>query len=376
MKPFVTIVVAVLVFFVLYSPQPLLPTFAAIYDVRAATSGMLMTATLIPLAIAPLFYGYVLSKWAATTLLRWSLVGMGLSSFLFAGSDTFLLSLGVRFFQGLLIPAAITAMTTDISAHSSDDELQHNMSLFVAGTILGGLLGRVLAGVCATYWSWQMFYVCLAVCLLALAVVIPSTSTPLNNKYSTPKNLLVVFSYSNMNKLYVGVFCLFLCFVAVLNYVPFILQHLLSSPSEVLVGVMYSGFGMGVLAAINAKKLSAKLGSAKRAMLLGYAMFMTATAALWLENVWLNFILLFAFCGGNFLVHSVAAAEVNRQAHRHKSITNATYLCAYYSGGVVGSYVPIWIYQNYGNQAFVCVLLLIASIGLSAIGTLTSVRRI
>ena len=49
-------------FFVLYAPQPLLMVLATQYNVSPASSGSLMSATMMPLAIAPICYGILFSR--------------------------------------------------------------------------------------------------------------------------------------------------------------------------------------------------------------------------------------------------------------------------------------------------------------------------
>jgi YNFM family putative membrane transporter len=41
----------------LYTPQPLLPSLAAHFGVDAGEASLLITLTMLPLALAPLFYG-------------------------------------------------------------------------------------------------------------------------------------------------------------------------------------------------------------------------------------------------------------------------------------------------------------------------------
>ena len=50
---------SVFTFFVLYGPQPILPLLARDHSLSEAEAGLLMTVTMLPLAIAPLAYGYI-----------------------------------------------------------------------------------------------------------------------------------------------------------------------------------------------------------------------------------------------------------------------------------------------------------------------------
>ena len=73
-KHFWVLTAAALNVFVLYSPQPLLPLFAHQYGLTESSAALLMAVTMLPLAIAPLSYGYLLSYIPPIRLLRLSLI--------------------------------------------------------------------------------------------------------------------------------------------------------------------------------------------------------------------------------------------------------------------------------------------------------------
>lgn len=367
MKNQITTISAVFVFFVLYAPQPLLPIFADSYHVSIASAGALMTATLIPLAVAPLFYGYLLSAISPIRLLRVALLALGLSCIVFAFSDSYQFAFIIRVVQGLLIPAALTSITTYIAGHSSADRLQKNLSFFITGTILGGLFGRILAGVFASYWDWQTFYYGLAVALTVTAFFLPKKEQhviKIDDVRLPLKSLGQALSVPGVANIFWCVFCLFFSFVAVLNFLPFMIKDILGNASEMFIGLMYGGFIMGAVTSLNAQRLTNRLGGVKRVMLVGYLLFLIAIACLWVQSVALVFIVLFAFCGAMFLVHTVAAAEVNRRSQTNKSLVNALYVSFYYSGGVSGSYFPGMLYQHYGHHALISGLMIVSGLGL------------
>lgn len=365
MKTHLTTIAAIFSYFVLYAPQPLLPVFAEDYSISVATAGALMTATLIPLALAPLLYGYLLSAVSPTFLLKFALSTMGLSCLAFAHSDSYHFAFAIRLLQGILLPAALTAITTHISAHSLSSELQRNMSLFITGTILGGLFGRILAGVFATYWSWQVFYYGLAGALLLTAFVLPKSNESVKTRYAVLhiSSVIQAFKTPGVTKLYLSVFCLFFSFVALLNYLPFMVKTMLGEASEMLLGFMYCGFIMGAVTSLNAQRLIRVFGEPKRVMLLGYICFLIAISLLFIQQASITFMVLFLFCGSMFLVHSVAAAEVNHRSQENKSIVNALYVTFYYSGGVLGSYLPGVLYQHYGHTSLLISLLTVSGLG-------------
>ena len=168
----VCIVLAIMATFfayvVLYSPQPLLPLLATNFGVTKSKAALLITATMLPMSIAPLSYGYLLESWSATKLLRWSIFLLAITVAGFASAASFNMLLAVRFLQGLLLPAALTSVMTYLSATSPRDNIQRVMSLYITATIMGGFLGRLAAGGVATYLHWRLFFGCWLYCLLSV----------------------------------------------------------------------------------------------------------------------------------------------------------------------------------------------------------------
>jgi YNFM family putative membrane transporter len=107
MRIFHLLLCSLFIFFVLYAPQPLLGLFAAQFSVSPATAGSLMTATMVPLAIAPLIYGLILAKHNPLQILRYAMLGLALSCIVFTLAPSFELLLLIRFIQGLILPATL-----------------------------------------------------------------------------------------------------------------------------------------------------------------------------------------------------------------------------------------------------------------------------
>ena len=61
-------------FATLYIPQPMLPLLANQFGVSSSEAGLLMTATLLPLGLAPVVYGYFLQAIPARLMLTVALV--------------------------------------------------------------------------------------------------------------------------------------------------------------------------------------------------------------------------------------------------------------------------------------------------------------
>ena len=210
----IVIYAAVLTISALYAPQPLLPVLAREFSVSRDLVALLTTVTMVPLSLAPLLYGYVLQSVSARSMLQISLLLLAISELLFAMAGSFSQLLAVRIFQGLLIPALLTALMTYVSQMANVTNVQRAMGIYIAATILGGFLGRTLSGGLATLFGWRVSFIVLALsmfgCLVLLARL--QSNSPVAMAKPSLELILKVLRRPLFLRSYLGVFCLFLVF--------------------------------------------------------------------------------------------------------------------------------------------------------------------
>jgi MFS transporter, YNFM family, putative membrane transport protein len=352
----------------LYAPQPLLPVIATQFLVSLEAAAALTTVTFIPLSIAPLAYGYLLEKMSALRLLRGAVLLLGLSEIAFFLAPSFAALLGLRLFQGLLIPAMLTALMTRLSLTTPAAALPRTMAWYVGATIVGGFLGRALSGLIASAMGWRAPFLLLAGSLLLcffLLLRLPA-EPPLTGARPTAGAALEILRRPLCRRVYLLVFCLFLVFAAIMNFIPFRLTEISDQASEWRIGLMYSGYLMGLLTALGAVTIGRRLGGEVRAMRLGLLVFAVALLGLAAGRVEALFLVMFLFCGAMFLVHATASGYVNRQAPERKGIVNGLYVSFYYAGGAIGSFVPGVIYRRFDWSAVILFLLAFALFALFA----------
>jgi len=360
------ILTTILALSALYAPQPLLPVLAREFAVSRDAAAFLTTIAMLPLSVAPLAYGYLLQAVSPRRLLRLGVLLLAISELLFAAAGSYPLLVALRLFQGLLIPALLTALMTYVSQVSSAATIQRAMGVYVASTILGGFLGRLVAGGIASLWNWRGSFLLLAlslgVCFVLLARL--RDASTLNLARPRPELLLEVLRQKYFLRAYLAIFCLFLVFAAVMNFIPFRLTEISRQASEFRIGLMYSGYLMGMVTALSAVAIGRKLGGEVRALVLGMALYGLALFGFGVAHPAVLFAVMFLFCGAMFLVHATASGWLNRNAGSHKGVVNGLYVAFYYGGGVVGSSVPGLLYRHFGWHGMLLVLLVTASCGL------------
>jgi len=351
------ILVTILTFSALYAPQPIQPIIAEHFGVSQSTSALLTTTTMFPLSIAPIFYGYLLESVSARKILFISVLVLAISQFIFYLSNSFELMVLLRILQGLAIPAILTGLMTYLSTMTDNKSVQRVMSIYISSTIMGGFAGRFFSGLISHYAGWRMMFLILGVSLLIMAFFMNRLND--NKADLTKLNLRAVFDVMSDRRFavtYIMIFSMFFMFAALLNFIPFRMREIDASSSAMLIGVMYTGYIMGVVVSLNIMRVIKIFRSEFNAIFIGLIIFMSSLILFNFTDIKVMFLGMFIFCAGMFMTHTVASGYLNKLAESNKGVTNGLYVAFYYSGGTLGSILPGLVYEGYDWRTFlICI---------------------
>jgi len=365
-KVAIIIYVTVLTFSVLYSPQPLLPILIKEFHVDASHAALLTSVTLIPLSISPIFYGFILESFTAKFVLRIALLALTITEVGICFVSSFNIFLLLRFLQGFMVPAILTSVMTYISVVSEKGVVQKVMSVYIASTILGGFLGRFTSGAISHYFGWRYSFIILFISLvfsLILTFFLESDSKLQKSGFKFTQAISVIKANPYIN-MYIVIFCTFFVFAGMLNFLPFRLTEISSNINELQIGIVYTGYIMGILVSLNSLKIIKMLGSEKIVVIAGLFVFLVSLPAFAANSVGIIFISMFVFCAGMFTVHAVESGYLNKISMENKGVVNGVYVSAYYTGGVLGTYLPGFIYEYFGWRFFLACLAFIILLGI------------
>jgi YNFM family putative membrane transporter len=362
---------AMISFCALYAPQPLLALLSEQFNIAPEYSSLLITVTLLPLGIAPILYGYVLEAMPSKTLLKYSFTLLAITEMGFIFINDFWLLLIVRSFQGLLFPAIFTALMTYISTTAPPSQLKKQVTYYIAATILGGFLGRFIAGLTAAYMDWHWAFVILSLGLMVGLILLffLEHDVKLHLLRPTWSAVYRVFRQPIFMRIYLIIFLSFFCFASILNILPFRLMSLNEQISELKIALAYSGYLVGIIAALNAVWISNKIGES-HTIIVGLSLYAIALLLFIIPDETLFFINMFLFCGGMFLIHSVLSSHLNHLAQDRKGLVNGLYIACYYAGGTLGSYIPNYLYRSIGWELYLLFLLSLVGIALGTVYSL------
>ncbi|WP_300158675.1 MFS transporter [Solidesulfovibrio sp.] len=354
----------------IYAPQPLLPVLARAFGVSEATASLTTTATMLPLGLAPLAYGFFLDAVPAKPLIGASLALLAVCTAGLCLAPDFTWFIAVRVGQGLLVPALLTALMTYLATSSPAASLRRVMAVYIAVTVFGGFFGRFFSGLAAEAFGWEIPFLALAIVLALCAgacLFLPpdgrAAFSPIRLEYAPQ-----VLRKNGFVATYLVVALLFFVFSGMLNLLPFRLGRLEGGYSPLRAGSMYAGYLMGVIACLTSHRFSKRLGGSTRTMALGAAVVIVAAAVFALPSQGAIFASVFVLCSGMFLAHSVAPGVLNGAEGEHKGLVNGLYISFYYSGGALGAYLPGVVLDQFGFGP-AAVLLLAAAILAAVVAT-------
>ena len=324
------------------------------------------TLMMMPLGVAPLFYGYLLETFSAKFLVRGAILILGILEIMFSMADSYFSLLFIRAVQGLMIPAILTSLMSYISYSSSRENVQHSIALYIAATIMGGFLGRFLSGMFTDIFGWRFFFFVLGVFLLLAFLLLKNLETNVKLKYERPTmhQVASLLREERFRWLYLAIFCIFFVFSALMNFLPFELKKINPSFRETGIGLLYLGYSMGILVSVNTRRIITCFGNEPDAIMAGVGIFFLGTMVFFVENYKVMFAGMFVFCTGLFMAHSLLSGFVNKLSQDNKALANGVYISFYYMGGTIGSFLPGVFFEHFGWRVFLLSLLVMLIIAL------------
>ncbi|MCW2663320.1 MAG: hypothetical protein JWP83_4472 [Mycobacterium sp.] len=356
-------------FAAMYCTQALLPAFSAYYRISPAAAALTVSLTTGVLALSIIPASVLSERYGRITVMLTSGVASSVIGLLLPFSPSLGILLVGRALHGVAlagIPAVAMAFLAE-EVHASS--LGSAMGRYIAGTTLGGLVGRIVPSLVVDVSNWRVALLVCSLTTLAgtavFAVVVP------RSRFFTPKAASVRATLRNLAahlrnpvllRLFALGFALMGGFVTVYNYLGYRLTAPPFALAPSVVGLLFVLYLAGTWASVVAGRLADRRG---RALVLGGALPITATGLLLTVPHALVAIVVGVgvFTGGFFAAHTVASGWVGAVAHRDRAEASALYLFSYYLGGSMAGVLGGLVYSAGGWAAtvwFVGVLLLAA----------------
>ncbi|MDI3211577.1 MFS transporter [Arthrobacter sp. AL12] len=342
----------------LYSTQAVLPMMTADLQVTAAEAALTISLATIGLALTVLPWSFLADRIGRVRAMLWGISAATALGLLVPLASSFPMLLGLRMLEGMAlggIPAiAIAYLNEEVNkAHAA-----LAAGTYVAGTTLGGLAGRLLAGFVGELWGWRA--AALAVSILAavaaalFVVLVPQargfTAAAASGFRGALRTLAGHSRNPRLLALYVQAFLLMGGFVAVYNYLGFRLSGEPFSLPATVISLIFLAYLSGTVSSRWAGGLTERFG--RRTVLIAGTVLMVAGLALTLTQL-LGLIMagLLLFTAGFFAAHSVGAGWTGVIATTDRAQAASLYNLAYYLGSSVIGWAGGLVFQSLGWTA-------------------------
>jgi YNFM family putative membrane transporter len=368
----IALIATVIAFSTLYIPQPMLPLLAAEFGVTPGAAGLLMTVAMLPLAIAPVFYGYFLQAIPARLMLIAAFALLALNQVCFYWVDAFWQLVLLRLLQGLLLPAIFTALMTYCASTVPLPAVRRAMGYYIGATILGGFGGRLLGGAFASSFDWHAAFVVAGLLqLLPLLLMLKAESdADINFARLDVNSISRVLREANYRYMFIALAAVFFAFSGVLNLAPFHLRDIDPGASPLLISMLYLGYLVGVPISFYSHALGRRLGGERAGLLLGLGVHATGLAMLFFVGFYGLVAAMFLLAGGFFLIHALLSGLANHLASEHRGVVNGLYVSVYYLSGALGSWLPGYLYDGLSWQGMIALFLVLLGACAWSIGRL------
>lgn len=356
----------------LYSPQAVLPLIAAEFEVPPATAALTVSATTLGLAATVIPWSAVADRVGRVPAMTVGIITATLFGLLAPFSPDLGLLLVLRLLEGVGLGAVPAIALAYLSEEVDAAHTAAAAGSYIAGTTIGGLAGRIIAGPVGDFAGWEIGVLAVAIaCALsavAFLVLVPKARgfVALRHRPDRAPSLLRRLAVNLRSRrqlaLYAQGFLLMGGFVALYNYLGFALTETPYSLPHWAVSLLFLAYLAGTVASPVAGTLASRFG--RFPVLLLSILVMAAGAALTLVPV-LAVILtgLLVFTAGFFAVHAVASGWAPVAAPpRARAQASSLYYLGYYGGSSLFGWVLGFAFASAGwDGVAVAVLVLIAA---------------
>ncbi|MGE5245450.1 MAG: MFS transporter [Betaproteobacteria bacterium] len=347
----------------LYATQPMLPLLAHSLGVTMFAVSLTVTAPTVAVAIAAPAGGRLADAWGRRRVIVGAAAALAFATFMASLAGDLRQLLVWRFVQGACTPGVFAVAIAYIHDEWPPERAGSTTAAYVSGTVVGGFVGRAVAGVVAARMGWQDAFAVLGVLNVVSAAALwawlprERRATGAGGR-SGLQSAAGHLANPRLRTTYAIGFCLLFAQVAVFTYVTF----LLAAPPFFLgagaLGSLFAVYLVGAAATppagrwIDTHGHRAGLGLAMAVALTG--LLLTLSASLWVIIAGLA-----VFASGIFIGQATASTYLGVATARDRGVAVGLYGTFYYAGGAAGAALPAAVWTLGGWPACVALVALV-----------------
>ena len=356
----------------LYSPQGLLPLISDDLNVTPDQAALFVSASTIGLAVAVIPWSFVGDRLGRKPAMTISIVAACLFGLGATLAPTFGAILMFRVLEGVALGGVPALAMAYLNEEVHPASAGQSAGTFIAGTVIGGLIGRLIAAPVGEWYHWRLgmgivlaLAVASAICFLWLTPTArkfePTTTSLRNAITSITTNLrspVLIVMYLQGMMLMGG-------FVAVYNFLGFyLLEEPFSLPVSV-VSLMFLTYLIGTVTSPWAGRMASKYRPSRVLMVLTSTMMIGVLLTL-SSNIWVLLLGVLIFTGAFFGAHSVASGWAGAAAEGGRAQSTSLYNLFYYTGSSIFGWLGGIFLRHYGWTGTVLMTAALAALALIA----------
>lgn len=346
-----------IIFSQFYFFQPLIPLLSKTMNLSPTVSSFAMSFTMLGVATGLFISIFYIDRFIRKKVITASLISSSLVTILSALSWRFEILIMLSFFKGLLASGVLAVTLVYISEEVVNSNKRNITGLYLAGNVLGGMAGRIIALMISDLYNWRIATVIVG--LIGLVLVIPFiTYFPNSSNFKSKKTSVILKSKQLKTllndlpflKLIIIIILNMGVFVSTYNYLGFRLKATPFLLPERSISLYYMIYIIGAFGSVITSKLSNKipLRTLLKALIIFFTigLFCLLTTNIYFFSLGLM-ILTYCMFGIQFIIVTLISNHNKKQ----KSIANCTYLILTYIGSsIIGSFSgSILSYYKWGN---------------------------
>jgi MFS transporter, YNFM family, putative membrane transport protein len=325
--------------------------------------------------VAILLAGSVSEAWGRKSVMTVSMFASAALTTLSPLAPSWASFLSMRTLEGIAFSGLPAVAMAYLSEEMHPSSIGLAMGLYVGGTAVGGMSGRLLIGILTDWQGWRVALAAVGGIGLVAAFIfwrsLPGSSHFLARPMH-PGALLKSFvehlAEPGLRLLFVEGFLLMGAFVSVYNYIGFRLIEPPYSLSHAAVGSVFAVYLVGTVSSAWVGNLSGRLGR-RKVFWWVVALMLVGLLTTLLKPLIFIILGLAIFTFGFFGAHSVLSSWVGLRALHSKAQAASLYLFFYYLGSSVAGTAGGFFWRLYGWAGVVAFLA-----GLLAVALTVSLR--
>lgn len=341
-------------FGLLYCVQPLMPEFSRDYGVSEAGAALSLSLTTGVLAFAMLFAGALSDAWGRKPVMLVSLLSSAVLVLVTAVTPDWTALLVVRSLLGLSLSGLPAVAMTYLGEEMDAESIGLGMGLYISGSAVGGMGGRLVSGVLADFFGWRIGVAVVGVIGLGCALAFWRALPPSRHFSAQPLRWRTLvgrfagmFHDRGLPWLFVEGFLLLGAFVTVYNYLGYRLMAPPYKLSQAVVGLIFAIYLIGTFSSAWMGHLAGKLGR-RKVLWTAFALMLAGVALTMARPLPLVMLGIVAITFGFFGGHSIVSSWVGRRAGAAKAQAASVYLFCYYMGSSVAGASGGLFYASHG----------------------------